>query len=108
MPVLREDVHCFGDLDCFSLAFGVPGVLMLISIVVFIGGRKLYIVKKPAGNVIVDVTKCVFVRRNIEASSRFCPNLLPFRMQFPRDQSKARKICRIGWITLSPLMESKW
>lgn len=62
MPVLREDVHCFGDLDCFSLAFGVPGALMIISIFVFIAGRKLYRVKKPSGNVIVDVTKCVYVR----------------------------------------------
>lgn len=61
MPILREDVHCFGDLDCFSLAFGVPGVLMIISIVVFVAGRKLYTVKKPTGNVIVEVSKCVVV-----------------------------------------------
>lgn len=31
-PILREDVHCFGEEDCFSLAFGVPGVLMITSI----------------------------------------------------------------------------
>lgn len=31
-PILREDVHCFGDKSCFSLAFGVPGILMLLSI----------------------------------------------------------------------------
>ncbi|CAO1383568.1 unnamed protein product [Diamesa tonsa] len=58
-PILREDVHCFGDLDCFSLAFGVPGVLMVVSIIVFIFGRVLYTVKKPTGNVIVLVSKCV-------------------------------------------------
>lgn len=61
MPVLRGDVHCFGELSCFSLAFAVPGALMVISIVIFICGKPLYIVKKPAGNVIVDVTKCIFV-----------------------------------------------
>lgn len=61
MPILREDVHCFGDLDCFSLAFGVPGVLMIVSIVVFVAGRSLYTVKEPKGNVIVDVTKCILV-----------------------------------------------
>lgn len=60
-PILREDVHCFGDLDCFSLAFGVPGVLMIVSIIVFIFGRVLYTVKKPTGNVIVLVSKCVLV-----------------------------------------------
>lgn len=65
MPILREDVHCFGDLDCFSLAFGIPGALMVVSIFVFVAGRKLYTVKKPTGNVIVDVTKCVIVRPNI-------------------------------------------
>lgn len=31
-PVLRQDVHCFGSNDCFPLAFGVPAILMLISI----------------------------------------------------------------------------
>lgn len=31
-PILRQDVACFGDLDCFPLAFGVPGVLMVASI----------------------------------------------------------------------------
>lgn len=31
-PILREDVHCFGEEDCFSLAFGVPGILMITSI----------------------------------------------------------------------------
>lgn len=31
-PILREDVHCFGEKECYSLAFGVPGALMIISI----------------------------------------------------------------------------
>lgn len=62
MPILREDVHCFGDLDCFSLAFGIPGALMIISIVIFVAGRKMYTVKKPEGNIIVSVTMCIFVR----------------------------------------------
>lgn len=61
MPVLRNDVHCFGELSCFSLAFGVPGVLMVISIIIFVCGKPLYVVKKPTGNVIVEVTKCIFV-----------------------------------------------
>lgn len=65
MPVLREDVHCFGQTSCFSLAFGVPGVLMIVSIGIFIGGKSLYIVKKPAGNVIVEVTKCIAVSSNL-------------------------------------------
>lgn len=31
-PILREKVHCFDDESCYSLAFGVPGVLMIVSI----------------------------------------------------------------------------
>lgn len=30
-PILRQDVNCFND-DCYSLAFGVPGVMLLLSI----------------------------------------------------------------------------
>lgn len=35
-PLFRQDVHCFNDSDCYSLAFGVPGLLMIISISKFI------------------------------------------------------------------------
>lgn len=31
-PILREDVNCFGDNGCYSLAFGVPAMLMVVSI----------------------------------------------------------------------------
>lgn len=31
-PILREDVHCFGEDSCFPLAFGLPSVLMIIAI----------------------------------------------------------------------------
>lgn len=31
-PIFREDVHCFGQNDCFPLAFGVPAILMLVAI----------------------------------------------------------------------------
>lgn len=31
-PELRKSVHCFGRDSCFPLAFGVPAILMLVSI----------------------------------------------------------------------------
>lgn len=31
-PYLRANVHCFGENDCYSLAFGVPALLMITSI----------------------------------------------------------------------------
>ncbi|XP_055536009.1 peptide transporter family 1-like [Wyeomyia smithii] len=58
-PILREDVHCFNDPDCFSLAFGVPAFLMILSIVVFVCGKAMYTIKKPAGNMVVLVFKCI-------------------------------------------------
>lgn len=58
-PILREDVYCFGDKDCFSLAFGVPAILMLLSVVIFVAGKKLYIMKPASGNMIFGVSKCI-------------------------------------------------
>lgn len=31
-PVLRARVHCFGEDDCYPLAFGVPAILMVAAI----------------------------------------------------------------------------
>ncbi|XP_072396371.1 peptide transporter family 1-like [Diabrotica undecimpunctata] len=58
-PILRNDVHCFGNENCFPLAFAVPGFLMIIAIIIFVAGRPTYKIKKPEGNVIVQVTKCI-------------------------------------------------
>lgn len=35
-PILRENVHCFDELSCYSLAFGVPGALMIVAIRKFV------------------------------------------------------------------------
>lgn len=59
-PILREDVKCFGDDDCFSLAFGVPGMLMITSIVIFLLGKPLYKIVAPAGNMFMKVSKCIW------------------------------------------------
>ncbi|XP_039763196.1 peptide transporter family 1 isoform X2 [Pararge aegeria] len=58
-PILRADVKCFGENSCYSLAFGVPGVLMIISIVFFVAGKRLYIIKNPSGNVLGKVSTCI-------------------------------------------------
>lgn len=31
-PILRSDVHCFGQNDCYPLGFGVPAILLFIAI----------------------------------------------------------------------------
>ncbi|KAH8387299.1 hypothetical protein KR093_006093, partial [Drosophila rubida] len=58
-PILRADVHCFDDDDCYSLAFGVPAVLMVISMVIFVAGKRRYRVQPPAGNMIFGVSQCI-------------------------------------------------
>ncbi|XP_060117850.1 solute carrier family 15 member 2 isoform X2 [Heteronotia binoei] len=57
-PVLRGDVKCFGG-DCYALAFGVPAVLMVIALVVFIAGNGLYKKAPPQGNILLEVCKCI-------------------------------------------------
>ncbi|XP_054275603.1 peptide transporter family 1-like isoform X2 [Macrosteles quadrilineatus] len=58
-PVLRHDVQCFGEDTCFPLAFGVPALLMVIALIIFLLGKKQYVCKNPEGNIVVDVSKCV-------------------------------------------------
>ncbi|CAO4362441.1 unnamed protein product [Caenorhabditis nigoni] len=41
-PILRGRVQCFGNQHCFPLAFGVPGVLMLLALVLFLLGWSQY------------------------------------------------------------------
>ena len=60
-PLLREDVHCFGRQDCFPLAFGAPGVLMIMSIIIFIIVKPLYRIFPASGNMTVKVIKCISV-----------------------------------------------
>ena len=60
-PILREDVKCFGQDDCYSLAFGVPAMLMAVSIIIFVLGKPLYKISLPSGNMFVKVIKCISV-----------------------------------------------
>lgn len=78
-PILRADVQCFEQETCFSLAFGVPAALMIIAVgeylqlkvwisrnlsflsAIFIAGKPLYKIKKPEGNIVMDVSRCIGV-----------------------------------------------
>jgi solute carrier family 15 oligopeptide transporter 1 len=60
-PIFRQDIECLGMNDCYPLAFGVPAVLMLTSIILFLCGKVLYKIFPPQGNMFVKVCKCVGV-----------------------------------------------
>ncbi|XP_013172036.1 PREDICTED: peptide transporter family 1-like [Papilio xuthus] len=69
-PIFRGDVHCFGDKDCYPLAFGAPVIVIIISIVVFVCGRRHYKIKDPKGNIVVDFTKCVYLGLKLKITKR--------------------------------------
>nr|XP_015213982.1 PREDICTED: solute carrier family 15 member 2 [Lepisosteus oculatus] len=72
-PMLRGDVQCFGG-DCYALAFGVPAALMVIALVVFIAGSRLYKRSPPQGNILLDVLRCIgFALKNRWRSSSKAP-----------------------------------
>lgn len=58
-PILRQDVRCLDQSTCYPLAFGIPAILMIVSVMVFVVGKRLYIIKKPEGNVVLQVCKCI-------------------------------------------------
>ncbi|KPM06465.1 Oligopeptide transporter-like protein [Sarcoptes scabiei] len=61
-PILRQDIHCFGRQDCYPLAFGIPAILMVVALILFILGRFItgYIIHPPQkDNIVVTVCCCV-------------------------------------------------
>ncbi|XP_031639197.1 peptide transporter family 1-like [Contarinia nasturtii] len=58
-PILRADVHCFGENDCYSLAFGVPAILMIIAILMFVCGKSSYTYVEVSENMIIKMYKCI-------------------------------------------------
>ena len=71
-PILREDVHCFGDDSCFSLAFGVPGVLMAVAVIFILVGKPYYNMVEPQGSILVQVFGSIFfaAKEKIDRKSR--------------------------------------
>ncbi|MCP9259635.1 Solute carrier family 15 member [Dirofilaria immitis] len=59
-PILRGRVKCFNSEYCFPLAFGVPGVLMLLAFILFLAGWRYYQITPPAkGNIVFSVFCCI-------------------------------------------------
>uniref|UniRef100_A0A915MSS3 Oligopeptide transporter 1 n=1 Tax=Meloidogyne javanica TaxID=6303 RepID=A0A915MSS3_MELJA len=58
-PLLRR-VRCLDSEHCFPLAFGVPGVLMLLAFLTFLAGWRFYkITPASKGNILWRVVKCI-------------------------------------------------
>uniref|UniRef100_A0A914DY10 Uncharacterized protein n=1 Tax=Acrobeloides nanus TaxID=290746 RepID=A0A914DY10_9BILA len=59
-PIFRS-WSCLGEDNCYPLAFGIPMILMLLSIILFISGSFWYKKPKPQGNILSDVFKVIRV-----------------------------------------------
>ena len=62
----RQDVQCFGDDTCYSLAFGVPAALMLIATIILVLGKNMYVHKPPQGSVMTQVIGSIWVCNNLK------------------------------------------
>ncbi|XP_031639160.1 peptide transporter family 1-like [Contarinia nasturtii] len=84
-PVLRSDVHCFGEDDCYSLAFGVPAMLMIISILLFTIGKPSYTYVKPSSeNMLMKMLKCIWnaiIIKHREGKTNPRENLLDYSIE---------------------------
>ncbi|KAG7168678.1 Solute carrier family 15 member 2-like [Homarus americanus] len=60
-PILRDNVHCYGD-DCYCLAFGIPAILMVVALSIFVAGNiaRLYRKVAPQGSILADVCRCIW------------------------------------------------
>ncbi|CAJ0577150.1 unnamed protein product, partial [Mesorhabditis spiculigera] len=60
-PQLR-DMRCAGGKTCYPVAFGVPGVLMFIALVLFICGSAWYVKRRPLGrNIFKEIFGCIWL-----------------------------------------------
>uniref|UniRef100_A0A3Q3NCN9 Solute carrier family 15 member 1b n=1 Tax=Mastacembelus armatus TaxID=205130 RepID=A0A3Q3NCN9_9TELE len=59
-PILRgQECGIHTKQKCYPLAFGVPAALMVVALIVFIVGSRMYNKTAPQGNIMVKVCKCI-------------------------------------------------
>lgn len=57
-PLIRGYVYCFDD-NCYTLAFGIPAALMVVSEVIFLIGSKWYTKIPPGESILRRMFGCV-------------------------------------------------
>ena len=104
-PKLRADVGCFDRDDCYSLAFGVPCILMIFALIMFVAGKPYYKkAPKPDRNVIADFMHAVRLGLAAKLKSGGSPSchghwLDAGRKELGRDFIEHTKIAiRVMWL----------
>lgn len=64
-PILREDVKCFRNDDCFPLAFGIPAILMIFVTILVVVANKCSESKQAKGTTLLDVFDCIKVKLHL-------------------------------------------
>ncbi|XP_031617442.1 peptide transporter family 1-like isoform X3 [Contarinia nasturtii] len=85
IPILRSDIHCFGENVCYSLAFGVPALLMITAILLFILGKSSYTyVQTSSENMLMQMLKCIWnamIVKRREGKTKPRENLLDYSIE---------------------------
>lgn len=64
-PMIKDDVRCFGNDDCYALTFGLGFISLLIATSVLLCGNSFYIHLPSNGNMLVKVINCIKVKNDI-------------------------------------------
>lgn len=61
-PILRQDIQCFGNDDCFPLAFGIPGIFMIVVALIIIVANRFSETSQTNGTTLLNVFACIWVK----------------------------------------------
>lgn len=70
-PVLREEVKCFGMIDCYPLNFALVAAAMLTAGTALVCGKRTYTAEPPTENMLMKVFGCISVSDEVEKIFRF-------------------------------------
>lgn len=65
LPLLRNDVKCFEMEHCYPLAFLVPAVITMLSLLSFLLEKSAFVHVPPAKNMFVEVCGCIKVNLRV-------------------------------------------
>lgn len=70
-PILRADVNCFGGADCYPLAFGIPGIMNIVIVVLLLIGKRFSVCHKASGSTLLSIFACIWVKLTFKMLSRY-------------------------------------
>ncbi|CAH1390403.1 unnamed protein product [Nezara viridula] len=58
-PLIRSQVHCFGNIHCYSLAFTISTSTIVLALAIITMGKKWYTIKEAHHNVVSQFFCCL-------------------------------------------------